>query len=348
MSGRRLVALFAVVSALVGAGAASAAVAPKITAVTDAQGNTSIAYTQSAGDDSLAILRLYVPYDYVFNSLTKQPSEVLATATARGVAADLGGQALTFTGSLNAATASTSINYAGSTQTLAALSASCTGSSAANPAYWSLSLSASTGQTVQLPAFVESILPPDPIGDYHQIDIAICMPPPDVPPGAAARASYGLKLTDLSLVFQAFFSVPPEFHVWHAVALPYGAGTGRPNAAGVASAETQERVPKTLTLAAKANSGAVIVSGRLTEGGKGIVGVSVDVLSGTKVVGKVQTKARGYFAGTLRAPVSGRLSASADVPTRSLPSCVQAIFANCVTATVSGFTARSAAVRVKR
>jgi hypothetical protein len=91
----------------------------------------------------------------------------------------------------------------------------------------------------------------------------------------------------------------------------------------------------------------VRVVGRLKQGGKAVSG-AVEILAGSKVIVKTTTKAGGLYAAQLQ--TSARtLRARATVPDRPLAGgCLHALFPNCVSATIGGFTVTSEPATVKR
>src|SRR5712691_7167214 len=101
------------------AGAALGAIKPTITAASDDLGNTTFSYTQGPSDDAPAVLKLYVPFDYIFN-FGAQPGDVLGQVTAKG------SQALT--GTLTQAAATQTVTVGGQSVALSAAATTCTGS----------------------------------------------------------------------------------------------------------------------------------------------------------------------------------------------------------------------------
>jgi hypothetical protein len=129
---------------------------------------------------------------------------------------------------------------------------------------------------------------------------------------------------------------------------PYTPGTGKVNAAGRFEVQSVDRTPQSLTTKAKKSKvkGKVTVSGRLVAGGKGISGVSVNILAGKKSVGKATTRAGGYYTALVTAAATAKFSAAVTVAPKKSASCA-AYFAPspCVGAWVAGFTAKSTAVK---
>jgi hypothetical protein len=319
-------------AAAVMAAAAAGAVKPVISATSDDQGNTYLHYTQATADDAPSSLRFYVPFDYIFN-FGAQPGDVLGQVQAK--ATGTGGAALSLTGDLTQAAATQTVTVGGASVPLSTTATACTGS-AAKAQFWLATLSGS-GQNVQLPVYVDSVLDPDPLAPYHQLVMTICLPSADT-----------MKIQDLTVHFVNVFSPPTGWEVWHAVVVPFAAGTNSSNPAGVASAETQDRNPKSLTLNVKKAKvpGSLVVNGRLVLGGKGVPNAQVKIMSGKTSIGTAKTTSGGNYRATLRTTRT-RLLATSTVPDATLPSCVQPIFPNCVSATVGGFTVSSDVIVAK-
>jgi hypothetical protein len=314
-AGRLAVGALACASIAVLAGGALGAIKPTITAASDDQGNTTFNYTQGSADDAPAVFKLFVPFDYIFN-FGAQPGDVLGQATVKG--------SQTLTGSLTQTAATQTFTIGGQSVTQAAAATACTGT-AAKAQTWLLTLG-----SLQVPVYVDGLIDPDPLSLYHQLQLTICAPTPDV-----------LKIQQLTITFQNVFSVPFGWEVWHAVVTPYVSGKADPT--GNVSAESQDRQPKALTLTARHDpkrAGSVIVSGKLLYGGKGLAKIPVKIMAGTTAVGTVMTKAGGKFSGSVKTTKT-KLVATAAVPDTTLPSCVQPIFPNCVSATVGGLALTS-------
>ncbi len=335
------------VLALVVAGQAVAAYTPTFSASTNDVG-ASIGYTQGAADDPPALITFWVPMG--FTTLLAFPEgEVIGTATGKAVAADLGGALIELNGTINAALPTTTISFAGATTPLSSLAVLCTGT-ATHSGYWVINLSAS-GQTLQVPAYVDDIPITSPLSDLANTTIKICLPPPDVPAGTPGRASLGAKVTSATLSLNVF-SAPPGWYRWRLTATPYTPGTGKANAAGTVEVQVIDRTPQEVSLKARAvkgKKGTAAVSGRVVTGGKGVSGVDVSILIGKKVVAKTKTKAGGAYSTRVTLPrASAVLTATATGAARSAGTCTGSFPpVPCASASYSGFTATSAAVRVK-
>lgn len=345
---RRLGTLLGVFGlALVTTGPASAALSPRLSAST-APAGSSIGYSQAPTDDPVAKLTFYVPSG--FTALLAQPDgERVGTVTALAVAADLGNANLPLTGTIVAATAATTVAVSGQQVALGAAATQCTGT-AVHSAFWILNLTAS-GQTLQVPAYVDDIPLTSPLSDVANNTIQICLPPPDVPAGTPGRATFGAKLVSATLVSDVF-SVPPGFYTWRAVVTPYTPATGRANPAGTVEVQSVDRTPQQVTLTGRAVKGkarTATVSGRVLAGGRGVSGARVQVLVGKRVVVRATTKSGGAWKATVRLPAATAvLTASATYAAASAGTCTPGFPpVPCGGRWWGGFTATSTRVRVR-
>ena len=146
---------------------------------------------------------------------------------------------------------------------LSAAATQCTGT-ATHGAFWILNLTAS-GQTLQVPAYVDDVPLTVPLSDIANNTIQICLPPPDVPAGTPGRATFGAKLVSATFISEVF-SVPPGSYTWRAVVTPYTPGRGTANPAGTVEAQSVDRTPQQVTIAGRAVKGkarTVRVTGRV-------------------------------------------------------------------------------------
>lgn len=337
--GRRLGLLGVVtVVALATTASAFAAISPKLDATTQASG-TTIGYSQAPGDDAPASIVFYVPAGYA--ALLGQPDgEEVGSVTGTAVAADLGGATLNLTGKINAALPTTTISFAGATVPLSALAVQCTGT-ATHGAYWVLNLSAS-GQTLQVPAYVDDISLNDPRSAWVNNTITICLPSPEVPAGTPGRAALGAKLISANLSLDAVFSVAPGWYLWHARVTPYNKGTQVPALASTVTAQSYDRTPQELTLNVRGSGTRVTVTGRLRSGNRGVSGATVTIQAGGQTIGTTKTTGGGHYRTTVTRPsASAQLTASAKADA-SPAQCQQGWFGpaiQCSSAQFPSFTA---------
>jgi hypothetical protein len=343
---RRVGLLAAVcVTALGITGQALAAFTPSFSAVTTLEG-TNINYSQAQTDDPLASVSFYVASGYT--ALLADPEGTqIGTVTARALAIDLNNTILPLTGQIVAAAPTTVVGGV----PLSTPATACTGTATHN-AYWLLNLSAS-GQTLQVPVFVDDIPITSPLADIANNKVTICLPPPDVPTGTPGRATFGAKLLSANLVL-GNFSVPPGVYPWHMTATPYTPASGKVNAAATVDVQSTDRTPQAVTLSGKGvakKKKTVAVSGRVTAGGEGVAGVNVSILIGKKAIGSFKTKAGGAYAGNVKLPTAAAsLTAKASAPARTFAagSCT-GVFppVPCIGATTAPFVVTSKPVRVK-
>ena len=333
------------VIALALASSAAAGITPSFSATTTAQA-TVVSYAQQTGDDPVAALTYYVPVDYA--ALLAQPEgETVGTVSGTAIAADLANTPLQLKGNITAASATTAITFAGASVPLGQLATQCTGT-ATHTAFWILNLSAS-GQTLQVPAYVDDVPLTVPLSSIANNTITFCLPPPDVPAGTPGRASLGAKLVSATLNITDVFSAAPQWYMWHATVTPYSPGTGKANTAGTIEVQSVDRTPQLLTVTAKLRKpGSVLVAGKLVAGGKGVPGAAVTILAGNRGVAKTTTKAGGKFSILVKASGAARFSASTVVLPKKAASC-SAYFAPapCAGSWVAGFTATSIVVRAR-
>jgi hypothetical protein len=323
--------------ALVVASQALGAVSPKLTVASNEATNTiAITYEQGAGDDTLARITMFAPTS-VFAPAAQTSGDPVGTATV----STTGG---TLSGTITAHTGAESVTYNGSTATLSSLWTACLGTPQPGPAntsnYWVIDAG---GQTI--PMFFASINQDQPFGDSFLAQINVCFPA-------------SLKVTKLALSLVEAISTSPGFSIWHVRAIPYS-GTAQ-NAAGGAEAEAQDRLPWEVSVAAKAATGKtakqkkaakgkVVVSGKVSQGLRGVAGATVQLLSGTTVVGSVKTGSGGNYRATIKTGAKA-LAAHATGASKALASCVEPKFAPlpCTSSTVSGLDVTSEPVAVRK
>ncbi|MBM3676623.1 MAG: hypothetical protein FJW96_01880 [Actinobacteria bacterium] len=317
---------------------AFAAINPTLDATTQASG-TTITYAQGTGDDPPAAITFYVAKDYAA-LLSQSEGDKIGTAAGTAIAGDLGGATLKLSGDITVALGTTTISFAGATVPISALSVQCTGTPT-HSAFWILNLSAS-GQTLQVPAFVDDIPLTNPLSSTANNRIQICLPPPDVPAGTPGRASLGARVVSATLTLTEVFSAAPGWYLWHVIVTPYNPGRGTPNVAGTISAQSYDRTPQALTATAKAGAdGKATVRGRVTAGFRGVAGATVTIKNGDQEVGTAKTTPGGRFKATIDAAAGDELVATAVAPVGKAK-CQQGWFpVNCVSAQFPSFTVTS-------
>jgi hypothetical protein len=340
--------------ALSTAGTALAAfTTPKLT-VSDAGTAVTIDYTQSAGDDAPASVKIYVPAGYS-TSLAQAAGTTIGTVTAQGTAADLGGALLPLTGSIQTRAASGTYLSNGSQRPLATASTECTGT-ANHTAFWVLILQAA-GQTLELPAYVDDVTTA-PTSAFAKATIQFCLPPPDLPAGHPSRAAFGFKLTQANLRVENTFtrSGNGPFR-WRATATPWRPLVGQPNAAATVEIQSVVAYPRSLTLRRVVTVKNRVATVRLTGAlalPQGETG-TVRIFRGSRAVTAARVSGSSFTA-SLRVKQTARkqtfaLLARVTVPAADLGAAgCQPTFGSvgvpCVSATRAGYTVQSAPVTV--
>jgi hypothetical protein len=329
--------LAGVAAAAVLAGTAAAAYTTPTLTIDSSGTRTTVSVRQSQTDDSTAKATIYAPAGTSV-TLTQAPGATLGTVSAQVTALALGGALLPLTGQIQVAAAG---------QVPAAQQIACTGTST-HGATWLMVLQAA-GQTLNVPLYVDPTTGAETA--FAAAKIQVCLPPPDVPQQQGG-ATFGAKLFNASFSLNGVFGT--RAGTWRALWTPYFAGNGQTNAAG--SVEARATVAAGAATVRAARSGRrVRVTGRVTAGGRPAAGVAVQIWGGTTRTGltrlaTVRTNASGNYAHTrlrgtrvwyqARTTVAARADASGCAAAGPLP-------VQCVNATLSGFTARSAASRVR-
>lgn len=331
---------------------ALAALTPTLAVNSDVNGQVTIVYAQAPTDETLAKLTIFVPADYVPATVYIAGAK-LGQLTLPAVAADQAGATVQFTGAITVGSAADAVVIGGTSTTLGAASAQCTGV-AAHTGYFLASLSGG-GQTWQLPIYGDLLSLGDKYTDTTGFLLTACLPAADVPAGTAGRAPVGAKAIGATMTFPNLFAAAPGSYVWHVQATPFAAASATVNAVGAVEAESVDATSQELSLTAiraKAKGKAkpsVAVSGTLKAGAKPLAGAKVQVRAGKTVVATATTNAKGQYRATARTTAT-RLTASTTVPARSLGACQHPILAplRCAGSTLGGFTVASAATAVKK
>jgi hypothetical protein len=303
--------------------------------------STTIHVAIPQATDPMAAINIFVPNGYTLNT-TQAAGTNIGTVDATAFSRDAG---LTLPLSGNVTADNPANHGPDSTQ--------CAGT-ANSQAVWILNLSVA-GQAIQLPLYVNpTVGAQTALGKFR---LTICLPPPDVPVGTPGRSAQGAQVLDARFTVNGVFTTPVSagMQVWETLFTPYTPNTGKVNAAGTFEARALVGVPATVTLAksytAKTNTWKV--SGKVTEGGTPVAGASVRVARGSKSVSATTTSAGTFTAsGKLTPRVATTFRASVTVAERAnaagcaspLPATVAP--AGCVSATMSGWSAQSAAVKL--
>ncbi len=303
--------------------------------------STTIHVAIPQATDPMAAINIFVPSAYTMNTTQAAGTnigEVDATAFSRDA-----GLTLPLSGNV---TVDNPANHGSDSQ-------ACAGTPTSQ-AVWILNLSVA-GQAIQLPLYVNpTVGTQTALGRYR---LSICLPPPDVPVGTPGRSAQGAQVLDARFTVNGIFTTPvgAGTQVWETLFTPYTPNTGKVNALGTFEARAIVGVPATVSLTktyvAKTNTWKV--SGKVTEGGAAVADASVRIARGSKST-SAKTTSGGTFtaSGTLtprvatafRASVTGAERANAAGCASPLPATVAP--AGCVSATMSGWSAQSAVVKV--
>ena len=186
-----------------------------------------------------------------------------------------------------------------------------------------------------------------------------------MPVGTPGRAFQGAQLLEAQFTVNGIFTTPTGGGLvkWEALVTPYNPGKGTVNAAG--TFETRAFVPLPIILgihaAYKKKTTTWQLNGKLTEGGLAVpTGTSVVVSKGLSaaavkraVTTTVKTDGNWSVAGKLKPKKTTFFQISASAPERDYTAqgCANPITAlapaGCVSATLSPWSMKSAAVRVK-
>lgn len=328
--------------ALVFAGAAFAAFTPTLaighTPPTAGSTATSFRLTVPRDDDALFKASFYVPAGYTA-TLGQAPGTQLGTVAAQvQVREPIAGAVLPLTGTVvvtNQATVGTAV-------------AQCTGT-ATHAGYWVLVLQAA-GQELRVPMVIDPA--PAALASVASYVLQVCLPSPHIPVSAGG-ATFGAKLIQAQLNLSNVLTAPSAggTYRWHVVATPWPNGPGLPNAAGTVTAQGTAALPGAISLSSTSKKRVVTVTGRLSEGGRGIGARNVTLRIGTRNY-TVRTNASGTFRKAVRIARGSRVAvrATAVVPARTGACTVASPFAPipCVTDTSQFFTAtRSITARVR-
>jgi hypothetical protein len=308
--------------------------------------STTIHVVLPQSDDSIAAINIFAPSGYSA-TLNQPPGTVIGQVDATALAHD-GGLTLP----LNGPVVTDDVSKHTADQ--------C--SPGANAAVWNLNLSVA-GQSLVVPLYVNPTAGPSTaLGAYN---LKICLPPWDVPVGTPGRAFQGAQVLEAKFTVKGIFTTPasPTVARWEDLTTPYNPGVGTPNPAGTFESRAFVPLPAAISLSAKVKShttGAYTLSGKATEGGQPVSGLSLAVLRGAtakalKQVATAVTNAAGSFtsSGRTKRKKTAYFQVSGSVKERDYTStgCQQPLTtlapAGCVSATLSPWSAKSGISHIK-
>jgi hypothetical protein len=296
----------------------------------------TIKVSQAQTDPQPAKIQIYVPAGYTINT-SAAPGTKIGTTTGTVFARDQN-IPLPLSGDVIAVPATTNAPGCDPVPHLAV---------------WNLSLSVA-GQTINLPVHVDQVTGAETALGGQKL--VVCLAPADVPQGTPGRSPFGAQLLDATFTVENVFTVPVGQGIWKTITTPYNTGTGTPNVAG--TVETRAFVSNgaaTITAIVTNKARRVVrLTGRVSQGGSGVVGAQVTLLVNGKGSFRARTRANGNYRLSLkktgrkstttfqaRVNVAERDITTTGCATPSVPG------VPCVSATSSPFTAVSRRVRVR-
>jgi hypothetical protein len=292
-----------------------------------------IHYSQPSGAPAPAMVTIFPNPSYLagtqVENFSQAPGTTIGTVSAKAIAGALGGATLPLTGTIVVKGAGDTYMSNGTPVTFAAAATVCTGT-ASHTTFWVLELTAA-GQTLEVPVFVDKVpttLGTDPTGapipnpeaaattGYGAAEIKVCLPSPDVPPPAGA--AFGAHLFDATLSIKGVWAGGSNEYRWHALVLPYTAGTATPDPKSAVEVQGLERRFGFVSVRAKYSGLSANVTGVVTEAGTAVIGGKVTIRGGRKAV-TATSNATGDFSVTVPLRAKGAaLKATAVVPERDL------------------------------
>jgi len=309
--------------------------------------STTIHVAIPQSTDPMAAINIFVPSGYTMNT-TQAAGTKIGAVDATAFSRDAG-LTLPLSGDV---TADNPANHTSD-------STQCAGV-ATSQAVWIMNLSVA-GQTIALPLYVNpTVGAQTALGKFR---LSICLPPPDVPVGTPGRSAQGAQVLDARFTVNGIFTTPvaPGNQVWESLFTPYTPNTGKVNPAGTFEARAIVGLPSLVTIAKSYNtkSNTWKVSGRVREGNGVVGGATVHIVRGNSATrltksstatssdvgtyvssGKLVPRAATYF----RASVTVTERANAAGCASPLPATVAP--AGCVSATMAGWSAQSAVVKL--
>jgi hypothetical protein len=314
--------------------------------------STTIHVSVPQATDPIAAVNIYSGAGYTLNTsqaANTQIGSVEATAFSRD-----NNLTLPLSGTVVTSDATAAANKTGSAQ--------CTGLPQSQ-AVWIMNLSVA-GNTLAIPVYVNPTAGPEAaLGGYK---LSICLPPPDVPVGTPGRAFQGAQLLDAKLTLLNVFTTPTSAGLvkWETLFTPYTPTKGTPNKVGTFEARAFVPLPISLGIQVKYKNKKLrtyTVSGKATEGGAPVSGLTLSVLRGLKATkltkaGSAKTSTTGgySFAGKLAKKVTTFFQVSGSVTERDYTAtgCASPLTpfapAGCVSATLSPWSAKSVVVKLNK
>jgi hypothetical protein len=300
----------------------------------------------------IAVVNIYSGTGYTLNT-SQAANTQIGTVEATALSRD-NNLTLPLSGNVVTSDAAAAANKAGSAQCARV---------AQSLAVWIMNLSVA-GNTLAIPVYVNPTAGPEQtLGGYK---LSICLPPPDVPVGTPGRAFQGAQLLDAKLTLLNVFTTPTGGGLikWETLFTPYNPGVGTVNVAGTFEARAFVPLPIILGVQVKyknKKARTYVVSGKATEGGAPVSGLTLSVLRGLTAkkltrIGSAKTSATGGYSlgGKLAKKSTNFFQVSGSVGERDYTAtgCASPLTpfapAGCVHATLSPWSAKSVVVKLNR
>ncbi len=300
----------------------------------------------------IAVVNIYSGTGYTLNT-SQAANTQIGTVEATALSRD-NNLTLPLSGNVVTSDAAAAANKAGSAQCARV---------AQSLAVWIMNLSVA-GNTLAIPVYVNPTAGPEQtLGGYK---LSICLPPPDVPVGTPGRAFQGAQLLDAKLTLNNVFTTPTGGGLikWETLFTPYNPGVGTVNVAGTFEARAFVPLPIILGVQVKyknKKARTYVVSGKATEGGAPVSGLTLSVLRGLTAkkltrIGSAKTSATGGYSlgGKLAKKSTNFFQVSGSVGERDYTAtgCASPLTpfapAGCVHATLSPWSAKSVVVKLNR
>lgn len=213
-------------------------------------------------------------------------------------------------------------------------------------ATWVVMLARGSGRALTLGAYLLPVGGED--ATRPPAFIAVCFPPPDVPPGSPKRSPFGAKLYELELQINGVFGRVTD-GVWYSGWLPYSPGTGATKSTLFVIAPARI-APAAVSLRARRSGKSTTVTGAVTQAGRPRAGATVTLFAGATrrtLKRRVRAKvgANGRFMLTTGAGTLFRVTAVAGAGAAPFVCAESRYPITCVNPTVNAFSVQSKLVR---
>jgi hypothetical protein len=298
-----------------------------------------IQVTQDQSDPQPAKITIYVPSLYQLHP-TGAIGTVIGTTSGQVIARDAGGLTLPLDGNVLV------LDPAQHTKD------AC--SPGAHLAVWDLHLTVANA-SIDLPVYLSATTGAETALGAAKIET--CLGPADVPAGTPGRSPNGAQLLNATFTVNNQLTPPVGSSRWTSLWVPYAAGTGKPNTAGMVEARSIVGSGAASLVGRVTNRKQKLLqlTGRVTQGGLPVAGIRVRLLINSKARFSTATKNDGAYAfrlrNTNRRVTTTFFQAVVSVAARDITgtACADPSVpgVKCVSATAGPFTARSRKVKVR-